>query len=891
MTTTNLPQQAKKAWFHVDMDGLASIFQGHGLSYDRASDPFYTSAVENSLSFFAAQKIRATYFVITADLENPEKRAAIERVVKAGHHVASHGYRHRYLNKSNAREKREEIFRSKKLIEDTLGAPCIGFRAPGYSLDFESLELLGEAGYKYDSSIFPNYEFRQRLGLQRLFPEPFAILPDAGLLELPMPYVGPFLPPFHPCYSLFFGRGYFNFCLNAFQRQRNYLTLLFHLTDFADQVSLPGGLKMNIFTTNIFSRPAKLDFMRGAVASVRKHFSLTSSEDFVSGWPHSAPDLNPRTILGISTTHETGACVVRDGQLVSAINEERITRRKLDNRYPPVDSIREAIRLSGIAPREIEAVAVSGLHWKDLIPQTLASFWADVTDFHSWNDYFPHFCRTAYRLFYFWRALQYGKAVDFLEKEYGIRPKVFYVEHHESHAASAHLTDRNQPALVVTADGVGDDLCITFSRAQGSLIRRIESHFYPNSLGQFYTACTQILGFRGGRHEGKITGLSGFGKPQPGLLRKLEGTFFNNDASFKLHKRYYAEGFIRPRWKDIRNAFQGKLDALSIDYRNYKPPLKKLVQGYSREDVAYAFQWLMEREMVRLARRHAGDGPVRLALAGGVFANVKLNMAMARGLNTESVFVFPNMGDGGLGAGAALSVAGVAPRPVSNMYLGTGYSESEILQALEQFPMVTAERPANMAEAVAEALANGKIVARFDGPMEYGPRALGNRSILYHCGDKTVNDWLNHRLRRTEFMPFAPMCIWEDADEYFDIRAGEKRACEFMTYVTPCTERMKSTCPAAVHVDGTARPQLMRHDINGKMYAILQAYKARTGISCVINTSFNMHEEPIVRSPEDALTAFRQSELDVLVLGPFLVTEAPQAGKVEKLELQETVVR
>jgi carbamoyltransferase len=226
------------------------------------------------------------------------------------------------------------------------------------------------------------------------------------------------------------------------------------------------------------------------------------------------------------------------------------------------------------------------------------------------------------------------------------------------------------------------------------------------------------------------------------------------------------------------------------------------------------------------------------------------------------------------------------------MYLGTAYSEQEILRALEKFPMVSAERPANMAEAVADALANGKIVARFDGPMEYGPRALGNRSILYHCGDKTVNDWLNHRLRRTEFMPFAPMCIWEDAGDYFDIRPGEKRACEFMTYVTPCTERMATTCPAAVHVDGTARPQLVRRDINEAMYAILQAYKARTGISCVINTSFNMHEEPIVRSPEDALTAFRQSELDYLVLGPFLVSEARTPGPAaEKLELQETLVR
>jgi carbamoyltransferase len=197
-----------------------------------------------------------------------------------------------------------------------------------------------------------------------------------------------------------------------------------------------------------------------------------------------------------------------------------------------------------------------------------------------------------------------------------------------------------------------------------------------------------------------------------------------------------------------------------------------------------------------------------------------------------------------------------------------------------------------MAQAVASALAQGKIVARFDGRMEYGPRALGNRSILYHCGDRSVNDWLNRQLRRTEFMPFAPICPWEYAEEYFELREGEKRACEFMTYVVPCTEKMRTTCPAAVHVDGTARPQLVRREINPGVYEILQAYRRETGIACLINTSFNMHEEPIVRSPEDALAAFRQSHLHYLVLGPFLVWEAGTEelrGKAQRDDVPQAV--
>ncbi|MGH9902959.1 MAG: carbamoyltransferase C-terminal domain-containing protein, partial [Pyrinomonadaceae bacterium] len=422
------------------------------------------------------------------------------------------------------------------------------------------------------------------------------------------------------------------------------------------------------------------------------------------------------------------------------------------------------------------------------------------------------------------------------------------------------------------ADGVGDDISITFSKGKGSSIHRLEAFFYPNSFGQFYTACTQILGFKAGRHEGKITGLSGYGKPNEELLQRVEQTFFAEDG-FRLNKHYYSEGFMRPRRSTWKALAQKKFHIYAMEYRNYKKPLKRSLAGYSREDIAYAFQHLLEREMVRLARRHVNGGPVHLALAGGVFANVKLNMALSQALRPDSIYIFPNMGDGGLCVGAALSVSAPEPVPARGMYLGTEYAEEEILKALAKHPTLTYTKPGDMAHAVAGALADKKIVARFDGRMEFGPRALGNRSILYHCGDRSVNDWLNQQLNRTEFMPFAPMCVYEDAEEYFDIREGEKRSCEFMTLVVKCTEKMTRECPAAVHVDGTARPQLLRREENPGMYDILTAYRELTGLSCVINTSFNMHEEPIVRSPEEAISAFQQSKLDHLVLGPFLVSQ------------------
>jgi carbamoyltransferase len=736
------------------MDSLETIYGAHGLTFTGDADAFYTSAVENSLQFFAMENIIATYFVVASDLQSPAKRRAIETIVTAGHKIACHGSRHRFLHKLDSQEKHKEIVAAKATIEDTLGCPCQGFRAPGYSIDFESLDILANSGYRYDSSVFPNYKLRTRLGVQRLFPEPFLLFPEYSFFEVPLPYLGPLLPPFHPCYAFYLTKLYFKLGVNLFKKHHNYMTLLFHLTDFADRLKLEQNFKLNVLTNNFFSKSKKIAFLRGLIKKLRKEFSFMTTEDFLENWPSSAPDLNPKTILGISTTHETGACIVRDGKILAAINEERLSRKKLDNAYPPLQSTREVIRLSGVDPKEIDAVAISGLHWKDLIPQSLDSFWNDVKDFHAWNDYFPHLCRILYRLYYFWRTARYDRIFAFLKKEYGISPKPYYIEHHEAHAASCYRTGSGKEALVITADGVGDDISITFSEGRGSTIRRLESFFYPNSFGQFYTACTQILGFKGGRHEGKITGLSGYGKPNQRLIKAVEMTFLKQNG-FKLNKRYYSEGFIRLGLSDLIDLLRGRFDILSVDYRNYKPPLKNLLDGHTREDVAYAFQYFLEREMLRLAMRFKNNGQLHLVLAGGVFANVKLNMALSQGLNPESIYIFPNMGDGGLCVGAALTVNAPTPTSVDAMYLGTKFSEEDILRALTEYSNLPYTRPNDMGRTVAMELSKKKIVARFDGRMEFGPRALGNRSILYHSGDPSVNNWLNRQLKRTEFMPLC----------------------------------------------------------------------------------------------------------------------------------------
>ena len=686
----------RNAFFHVDTDGLAAIYRGHGRVWE-GRDPFFLSAVESSLRFFEEVDARATYFVIAEDLEDKEKLEALRGVAAAGHEIACHGFRHRYLNRVESELKREEIVDAKAAIEDGLGVAVRGFRAPGYSIDAESLELLAGAGYAYDSSVFPTFAFRERLGLQRLYPDPFEILPDAGLMEFPMPVAGAFLPPFHPAYAFYLRRAYFRSGLRRSARRADHLTLLFHFTDFAEPQEAVDSLRLRIFTNDFFAAETKRRFLAGLVADVRETWEVTTTERFLAEGRHEEPRLRPRTILGVSTTHETGAAVVRDGEILSAITEERLTRKKLDNRYPPEDSIREAIRVAGIEAHELDGVAIAGLDSIDLLPQSVRSLVDDLRDYHALNDYFPHFVRLLYRLFYFFRARSYRKVERFLEAEYGIRPKLWFVEHHSAHAASAFRTGEAQEALVVTADGVGDDVCMSFSRGRGRTLRTIARYYYPNSFGQFYTACTQILGFKAGRHEGKITGLAGYGTPNETLLREVERTFFDRDG-FRLGKRYYAEGFPRPRKGMLAEIRAGKPVLYAIEYRNYKAPLKRLLQGYGREEVAWAFQHLLEREMVRLVGLHGGDaagGP--LCLAGGVFANVKLNMALSQELGSESIYVFPAMGDGGLCVGAALEVAATAPHPVPNVYLGTAFGEDDIDRALAGHPELHVERPAGPA--------------------------------------------------------------------------------------------------------------------------------------------------------------------------------------------------
>ncbi|MFB3115090.1 MAG: carbamoyltransferase C-terminal domain-containing protein, partial [Nitrospirales bacterium] len=291
-------------------------------------------------------------------------------------------------------------------------------------------------------------------------------------------------------------------------------------------------------------------------------------------------------------------------------------------------------------------------------------------------------------------------------------------------------------------------------------------------------------------------------------------------------------------------------------------------------DVAAAYQHVLEIVATAYIHHYVEQTEIdTVVLAGGVIANVKLNQRIFEIPGVNHIFVDPNMGDGGCGTGAAFLACrqNLKKRdPFQNVYFGPDYSDENITKEL-QAAGLEYQHLQPIEPAVAKLIHEGKVVARFNGRMEYGPRALGNRSILYRASEPEVNQWLNQRLGRTEFMPFAPVTLYEERNRCYYNMEGAEYTSQFMTLTFNCTDFMKQTCPAAVHVDGTARPQLVREEGNPSYYRILKEYFQLSGVPSVINTSFNMHEEPIVNTPHDAIRAFLQGNLDYLAIGDFLV--------------------
>lgn len=569
-------------------------------------------------------------------------------------------------------------------------------------------------------------------------------------------------------------------------------------------------------------------------------------------------------ILGISSQHDAGAALLVDGQVVAAVNEERLNREKLFWGVPQ-QSLREVLRIAGVPIRAVEAVAYANRMGGSPLPDFEAAArdplirvfqaCAEVGIGRLVGGTLPgiallHLVMPRIRRMSWMRT----KTVAFLRDGMGFAGPVVPHDHHLCHAASAYHTSGWGRCTVVTMDAAGDGYCSrVFAGCDGRLIPVHRVPFY-HSIASYYGYATHLCGFREGRHEGKVSGLAAHGNPA-----KTVGVFTRLIAYDPARFRHINRGgYLMPAIRRLR----------------------RQLGDAPREDIAAGAQRHLEEQVVpyiRDAVRRTGEGNV--ALAGGLFANVKLNQRIREIPEVTGVWIHPHMGDGGLAVGAALALwADRAPDPPTqgsrwpDVYLGPAWTSGEVERILEEMSGIRWRRAPEPEREIAHLLAAGNVVARSVGRMEYGPRALGNRSILYQATNPTVNDWLNKRLRRTEFMPFAPILLAEDAPDYLkDFDARSSYAAEFMTLTYDVTDRCRQEAPAVVHVDGTARPQAVAAESNPALRRILEHYKALTGLAVLINTSFNMHEEPIVCTPQDALRAFLDGRLDVLALEDFIV--------------------
>lgn len=567
-------------------------------------------------------------------------------------------------------------------------------------------------------------------------------------------------------------------------------------------------------------------------------------------------------VLGITDSFTSGAAIVVDGQLVAAVSEERLDRNKMSMGFPN-RSIVEVLRLANVRPHEVAHVAVasSNLFWR---PQTvpysdyfrekkgglrgtflgLGSLFSTIV-----GDVGP--ARQVYHGMKQALTRTRRKAIPrLLAEQFGISAPVRFLDHHLCHAASTYFTAGFPEATIVTQDGAGDGKCSRVYAVRNGKFKLLQSLDSYDSVGNYYSYVTHICGFKAHKHEGKITGLAAYGEPE--FLDLLES-------------------MIHYDGRTIRNAGR------SFDMSAIRRLEMMLPRGFSHANLAASVQALLEKSVTAYCDHWVkSSGLPNLALAGGVFANVKLNQRVHELPSTSLVFVHPGMGDEGLGVGAALfwhaTLAGFQSRPViGDVYLGGDVTGFDVKRAISAEGLRVSVSGHGVTEAVARLLADGKVVARCAGRMEYGPRALGNRTIMYQTTDPAVNKWLNERLSRTEFMPFAPVTLWQYRHECYEKLQGAEETARFMTITFNCTPKMRQQSPAVCHVDNTARPQLIRERDNPAYYAIVRRYHEITGIPSLVNTSFNIHDEPIVHTASEAIKAFRQSHLDALVVGDCLV--------------------
>jgi carbamoyltransferase len=565
-------------------------------------------------------------------------------------------------------------------------------------------------------------------------------------------------------------------------------------------------------------------------------------------------------VLGIWDGHDSGAALVQDGQLRFAINEERLTRRKLEICFPS-RSIDACLAYAGLAADAIDVVAASTSD----PAKTLARWWPwskeqyyAVRRRQSPPGPLSSLTRRAKYTVTEWRSWPLLEAASRAALRRRLAPHglsgadLSLVDHHAAHAAAAAGASGFDSCAVVTIDGVGDGLSSTISIFAGGRFERVASSPASASLGIFFEHVTSLLNMRELEDEGKVMALADYAAPIADEDNPLLSCVRVRDGVIEVEPSGFA----------LRSA------------------LARVQWRYPNEQFAYLAQRVVERTCVALARDAVRlTGLPRVALAGGVVSNVRATRWIRLLPEVDELYVFPHMGDGGLAVGAAALAAAQHGSAVDlnlgRLDLGPGYTTGEIAAALRRAGLEADAEPCLSAR-VAGALEQGRVVMWFDGRMEYGPRALGHRSVLARPDRADVRDRLNLALkRRVWYQPFCPSMLESEASRLLtDWAGGPNRAMTMAYEVAPCC---RPRLAGVISTTGTCRPQIVADDAPGAFAEVLREARTRWGLGVVLNTSFNIHGEPMVCSPDDAVDVFLRAGADALAIGPFYVERSGDA--------------
>jgi carbamoyltransferase len=569
------------------------------------------------------------------------------------------------------------------------------------------------------------------------------------------------------------------------------------------------------------------------------------------------------SVLGVYEGHNAGAALIgSDGIVLAAVEEERFSRIKNHDarpghNSPPLQSVAFCV---AAAREPVTAIAVGLEHPRELSRVALANFDTRVAAGERQRlERAVELGLTAEEL----RQLAFNtqsRRVDIVRSvvaDAGISSDVplAFVDHHSAHAGGAYLLSDADRALVITLDGKGDDLSGSVSIGDAGTLARTLALSTEDSLGHLYSAFTVACGLRPQRDEGKLQAMAASGRSDPRIRAWLDETFWI-DVRVGAIRGHLSDGLVVGPYPDRRP-----------DLHNHR--VREVIGSTSAVDAAATVQTFLEQMVGEFARWHLKQTGLRtLAVAGGVFANVSLNRRLAELPGVDRLHVHAAMTDAGIALGAAAVVAarvGTAPRPLSELGLGPSYTDAHCATAFEREGYSVTRPGISPEHSIATRLARGEVVARFSGGAEYGPRALGNRSILAPASDPAMPQTLNAMLRRSTVMPFAPMARRRDVSALFVGSPALADSLRTMTAAIPCTAETRRRYPAIVHADGTARPQLL--DDHHPATAILDELERLTGDGVVINTSFNLHDEPMVCRPEDAARSARVAGIRTVQIG------------------------